>query len=139
VELTKSYEKILPIELLDRYVFAETRNAAAVLQASNPGELLSRSARKRTDAVSQGKLLLAGSRSWLVNEAIDGDRADQGEGVDFPGHFVAREWQWSALQLKVEVRGTRVARIPDPSDDLARSDFLAHRHADRGIHQMSRR
>lgn len=38
VELTESYKKVLPAPLLERYDFAETRNAAAVLQASNPGE-----------------------------------------------------------------------------------------------------
>jgi hypothetical protein len=80
--------------------------------------------------------VLAGSRFWLVDETIDGDRADQGEGVDFPGHLVARQRQWSALQLKVEVRSARVTRIPDPSDDLARPYFLAHRDADRRILQM---
>lgn len=36
MELTGSYETVLPPELLDRYAFAETRNAAAVLRASNP-------------------------------------------------------------------------------------------------------
>lgn len=38
VELTESYKKVLPRSLLQRYAFAETRNAAAVLQASNPAE-----------------------------------------------------------------------------------------------------
>lgn len=36
VELTETYRTVLPSELLERYDFAETRNAAAVLKASNP-------------------------------------------------------------------------------------------------------
>lgn len=38
MELTESYRRVLPPALLQRYVFAETRNATAVLRASNPDE-----------------------------------------------------------------------------------------------------
>lgn len=38
MELTESYKNVLPPRLLERYAFAETRNAAAVLHASNPDE-----------------------------------------------------------------------------------------------------
>ena len=38
MELTESYQQVLPPPLLHRYAFAETRNAAAVLRASNPEE-----------------------------------------------------------------------------------------------------
>jgi hypothetical protein len=38
MELTRAYERYMPAEVLKRYDFAETRNAAAVLTASNPNE-----------------------------------------------------------------------------------------------------
>jgi hypothetical protein len=38
VDLTTSYTKVFPPELVDRYVWLETRNAAAVFKASNPDE-----------------------------------------------------------------------------------------------------
>lgn len=37
VDLTSSYNTHVPMEVLERYSFAEVRNAAAVLKASNPG------------------------------------------------------------------------------------------------------
>jgi len=43
MELTRSYERVVPEEVRDRYDWTETRNAAAVLEASNPtafGEML---------------------------------------------------------------------------------------------------
>jgi hypothetical protein len=43
MELTRSYERTIPADLRKRYDFVETRNAAAVLAASNPdafGEFL---------------------------------------------------------------------------------------------------
>lgn len=36
MELTTSYERVIPAAIRDRYDFRETRNAAAVLAASNP-------------------------------------------------------------------------------------------------------
>ncbi|SHW64402.1 BglII/BstYI family type II restriction endonuclease [Mycobacteroides abscessus] len=36
MDLTTSYEKVIPAEVRARYQFVETRNAAAVLMASNP-------------------------------------------------------------------------------------------------------
>lgn len=36
MDLTNSYESAFPTEVLDRYEFAETRNAAAIFQATNP-------------------------------------------------------------------------------------------------------
>lgn len=36
MDLTRSYEAILPADLLARYDFRETRNAAAVLRSTNP-------------------------------------------------------------------------------------------------------
>ena len=35
MDLTTSYEKVMPKQVLDRYEFIETRNAAAVLAATN--------------------------------------------------------------------------------------------------------
>ena len=43
MELTRSFERVVPGDVLTRYDFRETRNAAAVLAASNPvafGEIL---------------------------------------------------------------------------------------------------
>lgn len=43
MELTRSFERVVPADVLARYDFRETRNAAAVLAASNPvafGEIL---------------------------------------------------------------------------------------------------
>ncbi len=43
VELTKSYERVIPDEVRERYDFSETRNAAAVISSTNPtafGEML---------------------------------------------------------------------------------------------------
>ncbi len=43
MELTRSFERVVPVDVLTRYDFRETRNAAAVLAASNPvafGEIL---------------------------------------------------------------------------------------------------
>jgi hypothetical protein len=43
MELTRSFERVVPADVLARYDFRETRNAAAVLVASNPvafGEIL---------------------------------------------------------------------------------------------------
>lgn len=43
MELTHSFERVVPVDVLARYDFRETRNAAAVLAASNPvafGEIL---------------------------------------------------------------------------------------------------
>ncbi|HEX9044599.1 MAG TPA: BglII/BstYI family type II restriction endonuclease [Candidatus Limnocylindrales bacterium] len=37
MQLTRSFERVVPIDVLERYDFRETRNAAAVLAASNPG------------------------------------------------------------------------------------------------------
>jgi hypothetical protein len=39
VELTRSFERVFPSALLDRYEFRETRNAAAVLSAAAPDAL----------------------------------------------------------------------------------------------------
>lgn len=39
MELTTSYERALPIEVLERYRFCEARNAAAVMLAADPDEL----------------------------------------------------------------------------------------------------
>ena len=36
MELTSSFERVIPASVLERYTWVETRNAAAVLQASNP-------------------------------------------------------------------------------------------------------
>lgn len=39
VDLTYSYKDVLPQDILDRYTFLETRNAAAAVKASNPDHL----------------------------------------------------------------------------------------------------
>jgi len=39
MDLSNSYQTRFPAEILDRYEFRETRNAAAILQATNPAEL----------------------------------------------------------------------------------------------------
>lgn len=36
MELTRSYARVVPVPIMDRYDWIETRNAAAVLAASNP-------------------------------------------------------------------------------------------------------
>lgn len=36
MDLTTSFERVIPVEVLDRYILAETRQAAAILQATNP-------------------------------------------------------------------------------------------------------
>lgn len=38
MDLTESYARVLPAEVLDRYEIRETRDAAAVVQNTNPGE-----------------------------------------------------------------------------------------------------
>lgn len=40
MELTRSYEHIFPARVLERYKFAETRNAAIILKVSNPEAFL---------------------------------------------------------------------------------------------------
>lgn len=37
MELTQSWKKVFPKEIAERYLFAETRNAAAILEATEPG------------------------------------------------------------------------------------------------------
>lgn len=39
MDLTTSYESHVPVDQLERYVFRETRNAAAIMHATNPVEL----------------------------------------------------------------------------------------------------
>jgi hypothetical protein len=56
VDLTTSYERVVPADVLARYDWAETRNAASVLAGSNPGEFAD---------------LLAVLRSFAVDEARD--------------------------------------------------------------------
>lgn len=38
MDLTESWKRVIPQQVQDRYVIAETRNAAAILQATNPVE-----------------------------------------------------------------------------------------------------
>jgi len=38
VELTESWKRVMPQDIQERYVIAETRNAAAIMQATNPAE-----------------------------------------------------------------------------------------------------
>lgn len=71
MQLTSSYEDALPAEVLSRYEFAEVRNAAAVLAASNPDEFAEVVGVLSRFKLTARDLLLPGGNEGLVAKELN--------------------------------------------------------------------
>lgn len=91
MELTDSYERVLPEEVRSRYVVCETRQAAAILQATNPvlfDEMVS--ALNEFEIVSNDLLTPGGQETQLARR--------------FNESFRSRGWREARVDTEIELR-----------------------------------
>lgn len=91
MELTDSYERVLPEEVRSRFVVCETRQAAAILQATNPvlfDEMVS--ALNEFEIVSNDLLTPGGQETQLARR--------------FNESFRSRGWREARVDTEIELR-----------------------------------
>lgn len=91
MDLTYSYDRVLPDVVRSRYVVRETRQAAAILQATNP-ELFSEmvSALNEFEIVGNDLLTAGGQETQLARR--------------FNGSFRGRGWREARVDTEIELR-----------------------------------
>lgn len=111
MELTSSYESVIPPELLARYTWVETRNAAAVLSASNPEQFVDLVSVLEGFHLYDSDILVAGGnrgqiairldsafeqRGWdavriNTTSRLEGRRKTKNFSRDYDDHFLTQE------------------------------------------------
>lgn len=89
MELTQSYTRVLPKILLPRFRFAEVRNAAAVLKASDPGLFKEVTAVLQAFYIEDDYILTKGGNRGPLVKRLDGDFENLG---------------WSAVRVDTEFK-----------------------------------
>jgi hypothetical protein len=100
VELTTSYRQALAADVLERYEFAEVRNAAATLKATNPPAFGDVEEVLRGFVLTVANLTDAGGQKGAIARSLD-------------GAFRERGWReaasWSRTQLTLQIQPYRGA------------------------------
>lgn len=78
MDLTESYARILPVDLVERYEIREVRDAAAVMQNTNPAEFAEIVAVLNDFVLAEDDLLQPGGSKGLVATRLDGDFRELG-------------------------------------------------------------
>jgi Restriction endonuclease BglII. len=98
VELTSSFERVIPASVLERYTWVETRNAAAVLQASNPEQFADLVAVLAEFAVYDADILTAGGNRGQIAIRLD-------------AAFEARGWDAVRVNTVHRLEGLRKSKL----------------------------
>ena len=103
MELTASYEHVIPPELGARYTWVETRNAAAVLQASNPEQFADLVAVLEGFHLYDSDMLVAGGNRGQIAIRLD-------------SAFGARGWDAVRINTVSRLEGRRKTTSRDYDD-----------------------
>jgi hypothetical protein len=91
MNLTTSYERVLPSEVTDRYVIQETRQAAAILQATNPTLFLEMVDALNEFEIVRDDLLTAGGQETQLARRFNMGFRDRG-------------WREARVDTEIELR-----------------------------------
>ena len=112
MDLTKSYRDVVPASLLERYDFRETRNAATVLRATNPG--------------SFEDILAVLDSFWLSRDDMlpGGNKSDVASRLDTA--FRERGWREGRHDTRIESSLKRLPWLPagELAPTLLKSEVL---------------